>query len=178
VKVAVTAANAAGPTTAESAPTAVVVEPQLVNLAPNPGFESTWTTDWAKSGVGTFTWATDLSRSPTHALKLRTTGSALARWLTKPKRIPVAAGASYLVSAWLRTLTVAGSARLTVAYFNASGAVLGTVATAPLNLSGTNDWTELSFTVVAPAGAKHARMEFRLNGPGTIWVDDAFFAQL
>jgi hypothetical protein len=73
---------------------------------------------------------------------------------------------------------VAGSVRLSVVYFNSAGTQTGGVATAPQTLSGTNDWSELSFTVVPPAAAKYARVEFRLYGPGTMWVDDVLVAQL
>jgi hypothetical protein len=175
LRVRVTATNAGGSAFADSAPTAVVTaqsQPPAANLAPIPDLEASPTGSYYTAGSAAFTWATDASHSPTHALKLVSTQAAgtLTRWMTQTSAIPVAPGTTYQVSAWLRTSGAGSSAaRLASTFYNGSYLPSSNSASA---LSGTTDWTLVSMSVTAPAGATHLRVEFRLYGPGTLWADD------
>jgi hypothetical protein len=171
--VAVTA-GAAGDGTAPTPPANEQAPPPPVrpNLAPFADFESDPRAAYYTAGSGSFLWASDAARSGSRSLKLTAWGraGALARWMSQTTRISVTPGKSYRVSAWVRTRSVSGQAGV-AATFYAGGYLPSTLAAR--RLSGTNDWTELTQTVTAPAGATHLRVEFRVYGAGTLWIDDA-----
>jgi glycerophosphoryl diester phosphodiesterase len=150
--------------------------PATGNLAPDPDLEQDPAATYSGDGNATFTWAGDAAHSPTHSLKLVSTqgSDSTARWLSKPDAVAVSAGSEYTVSAWLRTAGVtAGHAELDVTFFDAGGDYIdGSAVQAPTTPSGTTDWTLAQLTAAAPAGAATMRLEFRLVGPGTLWVDD------
>jgi hypothetical protein len=176
----VTALNAAGSASADSAPSGVVGgQPPAGpgNLVPNPDIEAAPAGTYYTAGSAAFTWATDASRSASHSLKIVSTQAAgtLTRWMSQTSGIAVTPGATYHVSAWLRTSGAGtGGGRLATTFYNGSYLPSATSSTA---LSGTTDWTLVSMTVTAPAGATNLRVEFRLYGPGTLWADDATVAE-
>jgi hypothetical protein len=153
-----------------SAPTAVVTSPGG-QLAPDPGFEVDPVTFYYGHGPGTFSWAMDAAHGGTHALKIVSTSSELSRWLTQMRAIPVTPGQTYDVSAWLRTTGTAAKGRLSVNFWTAGGVYIPATVDTP-TLSGTHDWTQQTLHLTAPPGAANLRVEFRLNGPGTLWADD------
>jgi len=69
------------------------------NLAPDADFESDPSSSWFGRGPCSFTWATGVSHSPTHALRIDSDTSALCRWLSEIPAIPVNPGESYDVAA-------------------------------------------------------------------------------
>jgi lysophospholipase L1-like esterase len=172
----VTATNAVGSASADSVASAVVAAQapaDPANLAPDPDFESPPAGSYYTAGAAAFSWATDTARSAGHSLKIVSTQPAgtLTRWLSQTSTIAATPGTTYRLSAWLKTSAVgAGAARLAATFYN--GGYLPS-ATSTTTLSGTTDWTLVSMIVTAPAGATNLRVEFRLHGPGTLWVDDA-----
>jgi hypothetical protein len=154
----------------------VAVPSTPANLVIDSDIELDPSAYFSSDGPGTFTWATDQSHSPTHALKLVSSqpSGSTARWLTRTDTIPVTAGASYDAAAWLKTEGVDhGDAHVTVTYWDAAGAyIAGSAADSAQQLTGSQDWTRIGVTSTAPAGAAFARVEFRLTGPGTLWIDD------
>ena len=142
------------------------------NLAPVADFESNPAPFWFDRGPCAFTWATDVSHSPTHALKIDSGTTALCRWLSEIAAIAVNPGESYDVSAWMRTTGSQAAGVLSVKFWNAAGEFISRTVYAPEALSGTRDWTRLALSVTAPSGAAFLRVELRLNGPGTLWADD------
>jgi hypothetical protein len=177
LRVQVTATNAGGSTPASSAATVVVTAPTVVNLAPDPDFEANPSTSYYTNGSpATFTWVTDASHSPSSALKIVSTSSGLTRWMSVTTAIRAAAGKGYSASAWLKTSGASGGAMLAVDFWDASSTYLGTTVTSA-SVSGTQPWTQVSLHAVAPANTVYLRVEFRLNGGGTLWADDVVVSQ-
>jgi hypothetical protein len=174
----VTASNGVGgPIGADSAQTAAVTAaPTLVSLVPDPDFELNPAPWFFTHGVGTMTWATDQSLSPTHALKIVTSASTLSRWLTNTTLVAAQAGRTYTARVAAKTSAVSGSARLSLTFWNASSVYLGVTADSA-SLAGTQDWTPLTVSQQAPAGTAFVRVELRLNGPGSAWFDDLLLTQ-
>jgi hypothetical protein len=164
-----------GPGTLWADDTAVTeqgAQPGPVNLAPDPDFEVSPGSAYYTAGAASFTWASDQSHSPSHALKVVSTQPAgtLTRWMSRVAEIAVTPGRTYAVSAWLRTSGAGTNAgRLAATFY--TGSYLPS-ATSAQTLSGTTGWTLVTLTVTAPAGATNLRVEFRLYGPGTLWADD------
>lgn len=153
-----------------SAPTRVVVAAGG-QLAPDPDLEADPAPFYLSNGPGRFSWATDQSHSATHSLKIESNTSTLARWLTQARAIHVLPGASYDVSAWLKTLGGGAEGSLSVNFWTDSGTYIpATVDSA--RVLATQDWTQRTLHVTAPPGAAFLRVEYRLNGPGTLWADD------
>ena len=155
-----------------SEPTAVVTSAGGQQLAPDPGFEVDPGPFYFTDGPCSFSWATDAAHSPTHALKIYTTTTTPCRWMTETRAITATPGTSYDVSAWLKTLGTASVTRLSVNFWDRAETYIPATIDAPVAIHGPQDWTQLSLHVTAPANAAFLRVEFRLNGPGTLWADD------
>jgi hypothetical protein len=155
---------------ATSAPTPVV-RSNASELAPDAGFEADPGPFYFTYGPGTFSWASDAAHTGTHALKIVSVTGELARWLSTTQAIPVTPGSTYDVTAWLKTQGAQASARLSVNFWTAGGVYIPATTDAA-SLVGTQDWTPSTLHLTAPAGAAFLRVEFRLNGPGTLWADD------
>jgi hypothetical protein len=143
-------------------------------LAPDGDFEAAPFASYYTHGAGSFTWATDQHYSGTHSLKIVSTQPAgqLARWMTNTDAIRATPGTTYTASALYKTEAVAGQATLAASFWTANGVWTGTTVTSPTGLSGTNTWRLLDLQARAPAGSVSVRIELRLYGPGTIWIDD------
>ena len=177
IRVSVHASNAddAG-ATATSAPTEIIESnciffADLCNVARNGDFEEEPSDYYYSHGSATFSWATDASTSPTHALKIVSAQGpgVLTRWMSRTCVYP----ADILkVSAFLKTQGVTnGRGLLAVTYWNGS-TYAGRTVDSPLSLTGTSDWTQVTVFGSPPTGATCARVEFRLFGGGTLWIDD------
>jgi hypothetical protein len=178
LRVQVTATNGGGSTPAASAPTAVVTAPTVVNLAPDPDFEANPSTGYYTNGSpATFTCATDAAHSGSYALKIVSSSSGLTRWMSVTTAIRASAGKTYSVSAWLKTSGASGGAVPAVDFWDASSTYLGTTVTSA-TVSGTQPWTQVSLQALAPPNTVYLRVEFRLNGGGTLWADDVVAAQI
>jgi hypothetical protein len=144
--------------------------PPGANLAPNPTMEQDPAGSYSTIGSAAFSWATDQWRSAGHSLKIVSTQptGTLTRWMTLPALIPVTPGKRYTISAWVMT-SAAASTTVAGSFYNGSSFL---PADSSASLSGTNGWTQQTFTTTAPAGATQLRVEFRLYGPGALWADD------
>lgn len=144
------------------------------NLAPDPDVESAPASSFYTHGTATFSWATDQSHSPGHSLKIVSTqpAGALARWMTMTDAIRVGGGVQVSASAWLRAAGVVGSGQLAASFWSSAYAYLGTTLASAGSVTGSQDWTRVSLTGTAPAGAAFMRLELRLYGPGSLWADD------
>lgn len=93
--------------------------------------------------------------------------------MTRVSAIPVVAGRSYDVSAWVKTLGVSGGeVHVTVTFWDAAGVYLTDSASDSQGLSGSRDWSQLALSATAPTRAAFLRLELRLTGTGTFWADD------
>jgi lysophospholipase L1-like esterase len=173
LRVRVKASNSAGSSSVSSAPTGTIPAPSRPNLVSNPDVESNPNTTFFTNGTGTFTWATDASHSATHSLKLVSNqgNGTFARWMTDVGSIPVIGDHSYGASVWFKTSNLTAYAVLTVTFWNDTTTYSG-LAYESTQLTGTQDWTQLSVQAPAPPTARYMRVEMRLWGAGTMWVDD------
>ena len=142
------------------------------NLAHNPDVELNPGPYYFTDGPCSFSWATDASHSPTHALKIYTTTSTPCRWMTETRAIAAIPGTSYDVSAWLKTLGTASVTYLSINFWDKTETYIPATIDAAQTIHGPQDWTQINLRATAPANAAFLRVEFRLNGPGTLWADD------
>jgi hypothetical protein len=98
----------------------------------------------------------------------------MARWMTQISEVPVTPGTTYSSTAFMKTQGVAGGfAQLVATFWDANGAYIASSAVGdPNHLTGDTDWSEQKVSARAPDGAAYMRLEFRLEGPGTVWIDD------
>ena len=150
----------------------ITTAPPTQNLAPDGDVELNPGPYYFTYGPCSYSWASDQSHSPGHALKIVSGTSTLCRWLTNTGSIAAVPGKSYSVSAWLKTAGTIDEGRLSVNFWTAGGVYVPATVDAPQVLTGTRDWTLAQLQVTAPPGAASLRVELRLNGPGTLWADD------
>ncbi len=152
---------------------------QASNLVNNPGFEG-GTTGWQDASKGGRAVVTTQAHSGVRSLQI-TVSSKHPRAVHQD--LAVTAGAPHDAAGWIRTTGVGGAgARIELIWLNASGLpapppsqsiiardVLGT-------LTGTQAWTRVGQSVVAPAGSVVARLnvltEIDPDNSGTAWFDD------
>ncbi len=161
--------TAPGPVGPEAPPT-----PPAQNLAPNPSFELDPATSYFTHGVARFSWASDVARTGTRSLKIESRSVSMSRWMTNTSSVETTPGAVYGLSAFFKTGSVppASVVRIAATFFAASGAYLDGSAEQSVGLSGVEEWAKLSLSLTAPPLSTFLRIEFRLTGVGTIWVDD------
>ena len=101
----------------------------------------------------------------------------LSRWMTQTTAIGDGCTGRAPVRAWrrlrgrqvwMRTLNVPGYANITLTYWNKNVQYIG--STSSSNLKGTTDWTPMGVSGVIPDGTKYIRIEYRLSGPGEVWI--------
>lgn len=170
IRVVVTASNQAGSNNATSAQTGVVAAVSATNLAPNPGFETDPNVDYYTNGSGTFTWASDQAHGGAKSVKVVSAVGTTTRWMSQIPKIPVVGGTRYAVQAYLRIAAAAG-ANVTVSFWKSDQSYQGTSISSS-DIAGTADWQQVGLEAVAPSDAAYMRVEFRLNGAGTLWADD------
>ena len=146
--------------------------PSSGNLARNVDIELDPSAYYFTNGPCLFDWTTSAAHSPTHALRTSSDTIALCRWFTKPTLTAVEPGSRYTVSAWFRTADVNGNARLGLNFWTRARDYIAPTILSSRTVTGTQDWTNLEVQATAPPGAAYARVELRLNGPGTLWADD------
>jgi Tol biopolymer transport system component len=157
--------------------------PTASELAPDGGFEGDTTTAWRglheRGGASTFTTDATGPHSGSRDGEISSTGdsTSLARYLSA--FVPVDAGVTYHLSAYLRAAGVAGVGRIDVTFWGADGGYIPgsamSSADAGQSVAGTTPWTQVGIDVTAPPGAVRARLEERLYGTGTLFVDDVSF---
>jgi hypothetical protein len=142
------------------------------NVAPNPSFESSPESAYYSVGGAAFRWAGDVSHSGTHSLEIVSTNAGLSRWVSRVTALPLSPQV-LTVSVFLKTDQVDGGyAGLTLTYWTAAGTYIPDSAVDSSIMTGTQDWTPVVLGVLPPPGAAFVRVEFRLKGPGTLWIDD------
>ena len=143
------------------------------NLAPNSGFETDPLVDYFTYGRGVFTWTYDAAHTGSRSTKIvsiQPTGS-YARWMSKTDKISGQAGNDYSAYVWMKSISVVQYGKLVINFWDASLNYLGGTESAG-SIRGTTDWTQLAVQGIAPSKTAFVRVEFRLYGPGTLWVDD------
>jgi hypothetical protein len=145
-------------------------------IPPRSDFESNPAPLWRTNGPCNFRWATDEARSPTHSLRIvsEAPGRTLCRWLSRVRALPVQHGESVHAEVWLRAQNVLPShAFVTLTFWTAGGDYIrGSAESSQASVFGTTDWSPIDVSAPAPRDAAFARIEFRLKGAGTLWIDD------
>ena len=143
------------------------------NLAPNSGFETDPAVDYFTHGNGTFTWTTDAANNGSSSTKIVSSQPAgsYARWLSKTDIISGQANNDYSASVWMKTINVAQYGMLVINFWDESLNYLGGYES-DKSMTGTSDWTEVTVQGNSPSNTSYARIEFRLYGPGELWIDD------
>lgn len=137
---------------------------------PDPGFESDPSSDYYfVADGGKYSWATDEAHSGSRSLKVVSTTTGMTRWMSVTTRIAAQAGTRYSATAWLKTS--GGSANISMTFWGPSCANGYCGSSSSEDTSG--DWQRAMTTETAPRGTTSVRIEFRLNGIGTLWADDA-----
>jgi hypothetical protein len=160
----------ADPPPTPSAPALPSTTPSA-NLAPDADFEADPSGTYYTNGAATFAWAADRARTGARSLKIVSSGAGLARWMTVTSAIRAQAGRAYVASAWLQPTDAPGGAVVALDFWDASGAYLGTTESSD-PVAGTQGWTQAAVQALAPPGTVYVRLELRLYGGGTLWVDD------
>ena len=130
---------------------------------------------WTVSFQGGARVATDsaVRRSVPQSVALGATGGTvsgvpcISRYVTNA----LSPGQKWTGTAWVRTRDSAGTARISLSWFDADGRYLGQAesARAPGTTSG---WVRLTVNGSAPNGAEVLRAYQVGNDPGTVWFDD------
>ncbi|GEM_PF-4050692 len=162
-----------GMTASSIASASYTINTSSANFAPNPGFESDPSVNYAYYGTGTFTWASDYFHTGVKSLKIVSSQAQgqYARWIGKTDSISATAGQNYTAAAWMKSSGVTQYGELVINFWDANKVYLNKNYISNL-ISGTSNWTKLTVSGIAPANTKYIRAEFRLYGPGTIWIDD------
>lgn len=156
------------------------------NVLTNAGFEDAgagpWWGPWGNSQhVGTYGDAgTGIGGSKsTKFVSNSTTGTGDDYFMYDNTSVAVTPGTTYYGNIYAKTQSLVNEeVSVKIDWFN-NGAWVGTAGSSPV-LTGTNDWTSLSISGAAPAGANHASLAFFINqtvdgGTGTAYFDDASF---
>ena len=164
IRVRVSATNAGGSTSADSAASALVsAAPSSTNLCLNPSFETN-PVEYTFYGSGTATWASDAAHTGSLSAKLVTTDGSLNRWT---QSFSVTPGQHYQLATWVKTSS--GSGSLAASFWN--GGTYSGVTYETQGVSG--DWQRIALTVTVPSGVDRMRLELRSAfTAGVRWFDD------
>ena len=172
-----TTAATATPTAAASA--TATADPGS-NLAPNPSFETDPNVDYRKHGEGSFAWTSAQAHSGSRSLSITqaagTPFSTYSRWYSRTDLFTVNGDETgYTLSGWFKSQdTSGGSLKLVINYWDSGQ---GYISGETYSFTPNGNWQ--MFTAVTqnpiPANAAYARIEFRLHGAGTLWLDDISF---
>jgi hypothetical protein len=149
--------------------TALAVSP---NLLENSGFELPDASGWKIAADGAVDHG--LAHSGKASLRLTVPGSAAISWYQATQRVlPVKRGATYTISAYVRTKSVSDGvgAYVSVAFFDRAGKRLG-YADSPVKVKGTSNWRPLTATGHIPDGTLEMHAVLVIHGHGTAWFDD------
>lgn len=133
-----------------------------------PGNFSSW------SNVGaTFSWDTGEYHAGYRSAKISQSSRGSSTWYQTLNGWEI--GKTYTVSGWLKTSGVAANsdlnASIAVNMTNSAGTLISQAAAA--KLSGTVDWTRVSFTFTVPANTDAVTLQLVLwDTAGTVWFDD------
>ncbi|NQT53639.1 acetylxylan esterase, partial [bacterium] len=148
------------------------------NLAPNPGIEvadgdrpALWVQRTPTDEQRTLTWDASMRRSGKRSLRIDNRAALISRWRTGHLRdMSLAPGSRGLLTAWVRTKDVRGSAFIRFYCMTAQGRIEAQPQTPPL--AATQDWTELRLAFTVPAATAYVMIYLELHGTGTAWYDE------
>jgi len=157
------------------------------NLVKNPSFEQGkdlpegWTASGANAREGvTFGFdTTTRSELGRRCAKMLVPHNAQKNWRGWQQKVPVQAGHTYLLAAWVKCEDLQGNARLHAHCLDASGKLCKTDAMLSIgpDLNGTTDWKLLSGRVVMPADAASLHVHLTMDATGTLWHDGVLMAE-
>ncbi len=139
------------------------------NLVSNPGFEC---------GIALWTLAKgSYARDNAHVFdgysSLKVTSSASAQYASVTQLVPVEAGKTYDIGMYFITETAA-TPFLIFEWHDASGAIIGSRFTQNATTNSTTDWTKISTTLTAPAGAEELYFSFDNRRLTSMWIDGCY----
>ncbi|MDD5597745.1 MAG: carbohydrate binding domain-containing protein [Victivallaceae bacterium] len=146
---------------------------EATNLVPNPGFENT--SDWTYySGLGTYTGAYDniIAHTGSRSYSITCTGEIGYAWVCSPIIENIIPFEMTNKTTYHLALSVKGidvKPTVTIYYYTASGAAKSETLTLK---SGTFDWTDFNWTLLAPAETTRIRVYLQNYSTGTAWFDD------
>jgi hypothetical protein len=169
-------ACAAADTPQGAAPSAAIAFPLV-----NPGFEAAgapprfpgWTTS-VHSNPRAYAIALDNGVHHSGAASLRIARVGDEPWgMVTQKLAPTGlTGRTIEFSAWLKVDKATGPGAVLTIGTTAHGAIDRVVFLEP-PLAGTKDWSQARVRLAVPAGTSVVEVSAMLQGPGTLWVDDA-----
>ena len=154
------------------------------HFVPDADFELDPSADYQavheRGGNASFAWDDSEAHTGTHSLEIqaRDDSASLSRWITHVGAIPVLPNHGYEVSGWVKAAGVDhGHVSIDVTFFDASGHYIQDSSSSSsefdvVPLGGTFDWRLVAVIGLAPPDADSMRIEFRLYGEGTAWIDD------
>jgi len=161
-----------------STPAASAHRPDADNLAPNVGFEISdglepafWQQRTPTDEQRTLSWDGRVCHSGKRSVKIENLVSATSRWRSGHLRdMTLQPESKGVLTAWLKTSSVDGSAYLKLYFMAADGGIIAEPCSN--RMSGTSEWTEVRLEFVVPQAAAYAMIYLELNGTGTAWYDD------
>jgi hypothetical protein len=149
--------------------TTLAVSPNLVE---NSGFELSDGNGWQIAAEGRVDHG--VAHSGKASFCLSVPGSAAVSWYQATQRVlPLKRGATYTISAYVRTKGVrdGAGAYVSIGFYAGAGKRLG-YADSPVKLKGDSDWRQLTASGRIPDGSSVMRAVLVLHGHGTAWFDD------
>ncbi|WP_127589133.1 glycoside hydrolase family 78 protein [Paenibacillus koleovorans] len=142
----------------------------------NPGFES-GTSSWGISNGSGGTYATDTATklSGTQSMKVTVAPSGDQHQYNGFNFNMDVSGRKFNVSAYVKTEGMTGGVSVRTYWKTSAGAWIWQNNVVSTTLQGTNGWTKLSATALAPAGAQQVFVMIVpiTNGQGHYWIDNA-----
>lgn len=155
----------------------------LVDTSFNNGFENCTggtPADWLLFHASQAQFACDPTVARSGAASARisdSTGdtSGVPAFYTSPVDAHVIAGQVYSASVWAKGANLSGTTDIALAWFDSNDNYLGTITSALLPV-GATDWTQLTASGAAPAGAAYVQIHCQSAfNTGTAWFDDVTF---
>lgn len=149
---------------------------ETVNLVSNSSFESGNTTNWYINNATTGTWSIDTTTSyhGQNSLKITVSnGGDQYQYIGHNYGFDVS-GKTYTISAYIKTRGTTTNIRILTYWKNSSGSWIWSNNVSSSIASGTNNWTRLTATAVAPAGTFQVVIliaPFTRDGNGMYWID-------
>ncbi|MEF2243693.1 polysaccharide lyase family 8 super-sandwich domain-containing protein [Paenibacillus sp. IITD108] len=155
------------------------------NVIPNPGFEQITANAAWLNGEGAAGWGIWFATSggvvsvdkgtkygDNQSLKITHPVSTARTNVSVDNGVPIHAGETYKLSAWIKTDQVSNNGLVFRSYYYKDNVKDSNGPSQ--KLTGTNDWQLVELIAEAPANVNILRVEFMLEtGEGTVWVDDA-----
>lgn len=145
------------------------------NLAPNPSFESDPYIDYTTHGNGKFSYAS-ANHTGSHSLKIVRGSDDLSdnfgRWMTKIKKIEIPNGTEKLtLQVWLKGSGLTSEeVQIGFTYWDSNQDYISAKFK---HVTPGGSWSKYTLSSSnVPSNAKYVRLEFRLKGDGTLWIDD------